>query len=367
MSERSCPSINDLAWRLVEGDRQLPLLATADLTYRCNFRCAHCFCRLPEDAPQSRRELSYAQWDRLLGECADEGVLFLVLTGGEALLHPDFRRIWVSAKRRGFVADLYTNGALIDEDTVKFLADWMPCKVSITIYGASEQTYRNVVGRPGMYAQVRRALDLLTEAGVGIEFKSVFTRRNAQDFEALRHWAMDYGKDFRWDAELSGTYREGGGAPEEERLSAEEVLALETADPARMRDWRRVTADWEPGPPLTESAFRCGIGHAGPHFDPYGGMRPCMLMESLSYDVLNGSVREGWRSVLPAAVASVPIGTGECVTCEIADACSCCPAHSLLDGGGTHEPVRSLCEAARLRAQVLGLVRSDCSTTAHAR
>jgi MoaA/NifB/PqqE/SkfB family radical SAM enzyme len=351
MSEPRCVKFSQLDELLREQDRRLPLAISADLTYRCNFRCAHCFCRLPEEAPQAARELTFDEWDRILGEGVEEGALFLTLTGGEALLHPDFRRLWVAAKRRGLLVTLFTNGALLTADWADFFADWPPQEISVSLYGATEETYRNFTGLPGMYRRVRDALDRLVERGLPLEVKSVFTRRNVHEFAALRQLILQYGSIFRWDAELLGSYAEGGDSPATERLSAEEIIALEGADPGRDGEWRRRLQDWHPSPPLSDSPFRCGVGGGGPHFDPYGQMRPCMTLESVSYDARTGSVREGWREVLPRLLAAVPVAPGPCVSCGLPQLCRFCPAQARLDGCSVGGPSPLHCELARLRAR----------------
>ncbi len=359
MSDARCLSLPELTRQLLQADERLPIGVTADLTYRCNLRCAHCFCRLPENASQAAREMGFADWDRILGECADEGALTLTLTGGEALLHRDFRQIWVAAKRRGFVLELLTNAARIDEPTADFLAEWPPSKISVSLYGATEETYRNFTGVPGTYDRVLQALDYLTERQLVFEVKSAFTRRNGHEFAAIRDLAMRYAGSFRWDAELCGPYAEGGGDPCSERLSPDAIVNLEQADTVRVQEWRRYVANLPHTPAEADSAFTCNIGRGGPHFDPYGGMRLCMLLDIVTYSVLGGSVREGWREVLPARLAELSLAPGPCASCAVADLCAACPAHALLEGCPAAGPVPFFCEVTRRRAEALQVPGGD--------
>jgi hypothetical protein len=206
-----------------------------------------------------------------------------------------------------------------------------------------------------MYRRVRAALDMLAERGLRLEVKSVFTRRNVHEFAALRDLILQYCDHFRWDAELLCTYAEGGGNPPAESVSAAEMIALEAADPARDTQWRERLQNWQPSPPLSDTPFRCGVGAGGPHFDPYGQMRPCMTLESLSYDTTSGSVREGWREVIPRLLAAVPVTPGPCVTCGLAVLCRFCPAQAFLAGRSVGGPSPLHCELARARARAYGL------------
>ena len=63
------------------------------LTERCNLRCGHCFLgerRARRSAAGHPRDLSVAAALRLLDEFDAMGGLRLLLTGGEAMLHPGF-------------------------------------------------------------------------------------------------------------------------------------------------------------------------------------------------------------------------------------------------------------------------------------
>ena len=184
--EDACLSFAQLSERLFAGGDRLPIRMGAELTYRCNFGCVQCYCRLPETSPRAAVELDGSEWERILAEAAEEGTLFLTLTGGEPLLHRDFRQIWVAAKRLGLLSSVFTNGSLVDEETADFLAEWPPVVVSVTLYGATDATYRAVTGRSGMLDRVLAGLELLRERGVRIETKATFTRLNASEFDELR-------------------------------------------------------------------------------------------------------------------------------------------------------------------------------------
>ena len=140
MSDTACLGLNAMdsahfARRLRAKDRDGPrsaFTASMDWTRRCNLRCRHCFVRDTAGA-----ELDTAGVRRVLDALADGGVLFLVVTGGEPLLRPDFRTLFEHAKRRGFVLTLFTNGGLIDQPLADFLADMPPRRIEITLYGAT--------------------------------------------------------------------------------------------------------------------------------------------------------------------------------------------------------------------------------------
>ena len=109
--------------KAVTAEKRIPINATIDVTHRCNNRCVHCYCSLPvNDEKAISEELSTEEIEKLFDELRDMGCLWLLITGGEPLLRPDFRDIYLSAKRHGFIITVFTNGTLIDEGIADFFA-----------------------------------------------------------------------------------------------------------------------------------------------------------------------------------------------------------------------------------------------------
>ncbi len=323
-------ALADLMLRMRGRNERLPLGLSADLTYRCNFGCAHCFCRLPVDSNRVKDELTLKDWDRILGECADEGALFLTFTGGEPLLRPDFRDIWMIAKKRGFITTLFTNASLIDSDLADFFSEWTPHRVSVTLYGSTEETYRRVTGCVGMHSRVMNALELVKDRGIPMEVKGSFTRLNVQEFHLIRQTALSFCDLFKWQAEIMGCYSEGGGSPKTIRLSPDEIVELESSDPVRRKEWEEIFTTEKPAEPKPDNSFRCGIGKGEFHVDAYGGLRPCMLLEKISFDLAADiTIKQIWNNEIPKTLAAASY-QGPCQECGLIRVCRICPPLAIL-------------------------------------
>src|SRR3954467_5500000 len=106
----STASPHGTAWRSAVAsaavDRPFGLLA--ELTYGCPLHCP--YCSNPLDLGAYRDELTTAEWQRVLADARELGVLQLHLSGGEPLLRRDLAEIVRTASELGQYTNLITSG-----------------------------------------------------------------------------------------------------------------------------------------------------------------------------------------------------------------------------------------------------------------
>ena len=127
----------------------LPIAGTFELTPRCNFHCKMCYVHLSREEQERRgKELTAEQWLQIAREAKDAGMVFLLLTGGEPLLRPDFPEIYRQLKAMGFIITINSNGYLIRDDLRKLFIENPPVRSNISLYGTSDSTYDKTCGVP---------------------------------------------------------------------------------------------------------------------------------------------------------------------------------------------------------------------------
>ena len=183
------------------SQRRVPLMGTFELSPVCNFACKMCYVRKTND--QIRREgkslIPWQQWLELARQCRREGMLYLLLTGGEPYLYPGFRELYSQLHEMGILLYINTNGTMIDEETVRWLKTKAPCRVNITLYGASPETYRRICGHADGYDRAMRAIRLLKEAGIPLVINASMIPENQEDLEAI----MQVGKDLQLNTRVA--------------------------------------------------------------------------------------------------------------------------------------------------------------------
>jgi radical SAM protein with 4Fe4S-binding SPASM domain len=357
-----CPHIPELSYgELGEqilakiGDRRVPVSGCIELTERCNLRCVHCYINQPA-ANKGRRssELTYGQWCDILDQLAEEGCLWLLITGGEALLRADFLDIYAYAKRKGFLITLFTNGTLLTPEIVDYLCHWPPVLVDVTLYGITQETYERVTGVAGSYRRCMRGIELLRQRGLPLGLKSVVMTINRHEYVDLREWARGQScTEFRHDAVIRPR-PDSAKDPRGLRLDPSEVVELDLIERDAWDEWlsshQHVFAILDSG-----HLYNCGAGVRSFNVDPYGRLSLCNQARSPSYSLLEGSFAEGWHDFLSRVRNQKATRDFECRHCRLAPLCGRCPTFARLENGHPETPVEYICKIAHLRAEAFGL------------
>jgi radical SAM protein with 4Fe4S-binding SPASM domain len=354
-----CPHIPEIGYgefgrRLKEkiAGRRIPISGSVELTFRCNLHCAHCYAAGGNNPTATRQELTAGEWQRIFDETADEGCLWLLLTGGEPLTRPDFADLYLYAKRKGFLPTLFTNGTLLTPRMADFLAEWRPFVVEITLYGRTQATYERVTGVPGSHARCLRGIELLLERGIPFRLKTMLLTLNQHELWDIKAYAEGLGVQFRFDP-LVNAGLDGARRPTALRLPPEEILKFEMADAPRWADWRdfwQRSRDMRSDP---SHLYTCGAGLRSFHIDPYGRLGVCMMARAQTYDLRQGTFRTGWHDFLYEVRNQPATKDYRCHQCPLLALCGQCPGWGCLEHGEPGEPVEFLCRLAHLRAEAL--------------
>lgn len=326
-----------------------PAHGTFELTSRCDLSCRMCYVRRGAgDRPAAAAELPASAWLELARQAAAGGMAFLLLTGGEIFLRPDFFDIYEPLTRMGLVLALYTNGTLITREIALRLAKAPASRTEITIYGATAATAEAVTGVPGSFSAAAAGIEALVSNGVPLALKTTLTRQNAHELEAMRRLAEAWGVPF--SASWLLARRPDGSASEADacRLTAAEGLALEAADRASAEDGPELALR-EAGSGDGEN-FYCRAGRAAFVIGSAGDMNVCSLLARPAARPLEIGFAEAWKRVVAFVEAAPPV-SDECRACDARPHCNRCPAWSMLETGTLTAPVPYLCGIARARRE----------------
>lgn len=149
---------------------KIPIYGGFELTPYCNFSCKMCFVHeTAPDLPLIRAD----QWLDFGCQAVAAGTLYIVLTGGEPLSHPDFKQIYTGLKQMGIVLTINTNASLIDENMADFLAADMPRRVNVSLYGPNAEVYEQLCGNRAGFARTIHAIELMLARRIPVKINIV--------------------------------------------------------------------------------------------------------------------------------------------------------------------------------------------------
>jgi len=235
-------------WEKIKTKR-IPLSFNLEITARYNMNCRHCYINLPAgDKEVQARELTAAEIETIARQAVELGALWCLITGGEPLLRDDFEDIYLTLKRLGILVSVFTNAALINDRHVELFKKYPPRDIEVTVYGVTRETFEAVTRHSGSFDRFMNGLQKLKAGGVRIRLKAMAIQSNlheqAEIAEFCRDWTKDY---FRFDPQLHLRF-DGDLIRNEqiraERLTPQQIVALEEADEKRIGAMRKTATPW---------------------------------------------------------------------------------------------------------------------------
>ncbi len=363
------PAITEYLHRKATVAR-IPLSGTFELTPVCNMSCKMCYVRMSRQQQEEIRPLRSAdEWLALAAEAKKAGTLYLLLTGGEPFLHPQFREIMTGLHNMGFLVSINSNATLIDEQTVAWLKTVPPVRINVTLYGASNETYARLCGNPQGFSQATRGIRLLRAAGIAVKLNCSLTPHNAGDLEAIFDYARreglivqassymfpplrrdptQIGRNDRFTPEMAAYY-----AAKIEALAGGEEAFLERAE-----ELPPMTAETEEGCSEVGEKIRCRAGKCSFWVTWEGEMMPCgMIPNRDKCNVFEIGFPDAWKRAMETADRiCLPV---QCASCGLKDSCKACAAMVMTESGAYDVVPEYRCQMSHAFASARGKLKQE--------
>lgn len=339
---------------LTYGKKRRPLSCQLEITFKCNVNCNMCYCKDLHEP----NELNTEEIKDLLDVMAEEGTLWLTLTGGDIFMRRDFNELYLAAKKKGFIITLFTNGVLLDEKRADFLAQYPPYKIEISLYGATPETYEAVTRTKGSFKRCLEGIALLKERGLNVKLKSPITKTNHHEFWKIKELAEEMsGEYFKFDPIINAKLNYSKKVLEE-RIPVKEVVKLDLVDPHRRREWTQFAKNFDFAANC-DHVFLCGAGKQSFHIDPQGRMDMCAMARHYHYDLREGgerinkeAFRKAFYEMFPQWYNKKRSRPSKCSTCPVINFCQRCPGLFYLEQQDDEQPLEYFCQTAYLRHKV---------------
>lgn len=317
------------------GKMHTPINAVFELLPLCNMSCDMCYVRLSKDEMKAIGALqSVDKWLKLAEQMQKAGTLFIMLSGGEPLLYPEFKRLYVELKKMGFVVTVNTNGTLIDEKWAKFFAKYPPRRMNVTLYGADQSTYKKLCHFEEGYEKAVQGIRLLRENNIDVKINGSYVVDNRDDIQKIIAFAKEVGAFVNIDTYMYPAVREQNRAYKQEvrvspyqaacgRIEYLKAVNDEETYKEILREFVRITKETT-NATVTESKINCQASKTSFAIDWQGYMRPCVMLKTPLFPVFEMDFMEAWDK-LKEELEKMCVND-KCAQCKYRRVCIVCPA-----------------------------------------
>ncbi len=330
------------------SERGVPLGGTFELTPLCNFNCKMCYIRMSaEQMKKQGRMKSVEEWLNLARRAKEAGMLFLLLTGGEPLLYPGFRELYGELKKMGFFVSINSNGALLSGENLELLVKNPPYRINITLYGGSDETYRELCGCENGFSLVTEAVKKLKAAGVYVKLNGSITPFNCKDID----FCFDFARTVEAPLQL-GTYMFPPVRREDKKTGRfgaaaagkyQAIIDKKRYSPEELENKRELIDGCLNNGSSAElpAGFRCRAGRSTFWVNWKGEMTPCGMTELFAENPFELPFDECWARI-KESLKNQP-ALSECVNCEKRDLCKVCPVMAYSETGDLNKKPEYIC------------------------
>ena len=346
-------------------EQKVPVNGILELTPLCNMNCDMCYVRLSrEEAAKQGRIHTVSEWLELAGQMEKAGVIFLLLTGGEPLLYPGFRQLYLALKKMGMILTINTNGTLLDEEWADFFAKNPPRRINITLYGSNANAYDKLCHYAEGFEKSLRAISLLKDRGIAVKINGSLTPANQMDGIELIKLAKSTHMACKIDTYMYPASRERSKPFDlQSRLNPEEaayarvMLMKEKFSheifAAHAQQMISIVECTSQGDEVQE-CVNCRAGRSSFAINWQGYLRPCIMLMTPSVPVFEMGFVEAWTKIVMETEKIML--NAKCSGCSFREVCQTCVACAMSETGSFNGVPEYMCEYTK---ETLRLLRNE--------
>lgn len=288
----------------IKARRQgVPIGGTFELTPFCNLDCKMCYVHLTGGQMEKTQKkiLTGEQWKSIIDQTVEAGLFYVLLTGGEAMMHPDFDEIYLYLQEKGIAITINTNGVLLTDDRIEFFKKHRPKGIKITLYGYDDDSYEAVTGKR-IYSTVVTAIHKSIAAGLNVRICLTPNRYLNGRWDQLIDLAESFGVRFDINSSLSEPRDETERNGQAHDLDIDEYVELYKyiyqKRGCMIKPTKKESLPSPGGNTKGElKGFRCGGGKSTFSVLWNGMMQPCLSFSESQIDLTVTAFKEAWKTI----------------------------------------------------------------------
>lgn len=269
-----------------------PSFINWNISFKCNFRCLHCYSRSDKEIPELDTDKCMVIVDKL----AKANIFEVNIGGGECLLRDDIFEIMAALNYRGIKVDLSSNGWLIDKDVSKKLSVCNVSQVYLSLDHCNADIHDFIRNRSGAFGALENAIHYLSDNCVPFSFTTVIMRQNWKDLKDI-YLFVSSTDAIEWNLKK---YRPIGNG----LINSRELQLLEDENKEAMDYIRAISSEEKririsflysdyPIPYISEG---CTCGKTSLAIRPGGQILMCAYGERVLGNIMTDDIADIWRN-----------------------------------------------------------------------
>ncbi len=168
-----------------------PVGMLCELTHRCPLQCP--YCSNPLELERVNTELTTEQWQDVMRQAGELGVLQIHLSGGEPTARKDLEDIVKTASESGLYINLITAGVTLTRERMGKLAEAGLDHVQLSIQDIEPENADRIAAYKGGMAKKREVVKWVKELGLALTINAPIHRQNINSVPAMIDFAVEVG------------------------------------------------------------------------------------------------------------------------------------------------------------------------------
>ena len=168
-----------------------PVGMLCELTHRCPLQCP--YCSNPTELERVNTELTTAEWQDVMRQAAELGILQVHLSGGAPTARKDLEDIIQTCTEVGLYTNLITAGVTLNRDRVMKFADLGLDHIQLSVQDVDPDNADRIAAYKGGMMKKIEVSKWVKEAGLALTINAPIHRQNIHNVPRMIEFAIECG------------------------------------------------------------------------------------------------------------------------------------------------------------------------------
>jgi len=155
-----------------------------EITSKCNEKCVHCY--IPHDNKINHIEPNL--FYNILEQCKKMNVLHVTLSGGEPMLHNNFRDFLKKCNEYNFSVNVLSNLVLLDDEIIEEMKRNQLLSVQASLYSMDSNIHDTITQMKGRFEKTKNAILKLKENDIPLQISCPIMKQNINCYNDVIDW-----------------------------------------------------------------------------------------------------------------------------------------------------------------------------------